>query len=164
MIQQYFGVETDYMVIALIVLVVALIITTIVNASKQHKLRVSYEKFMEGNDAKSLEDTLIFRLEQIDELVQANATNERNIDALFKRSIYSFQKIGLIKYDALEEMGGKLSFSLCMLDKENNGFILNAVHSREGCYSYIKEIIDGNAIVQLASEEEQALEAALEHE
>ena len=164
MIENTFGISTDYMVMVLIAFVVILIVTTIINAVNQHKLRVAYESFMEGNDGKSLEETLIYRLEQIDELVEANATNERNIDALFKRSIYSFQKIGLVKYDALEEMGGKLSFSLCLLDKENNGFILNAVHSREGCYSYIKEVIDGNAIVQLAGEEEQALETALEHE
>ena len=116
MIENTFGISTDYMVMVLIAFVVILIVTTIINAVNQHKLRVAYESFMEGNDGKSLEETLIYRLEQIDELVEANATNERNIDALFKRSIYSFQKIGLVKYDALEEMGGKLSFSLCLLE------------------------------------------------
>ena len=39
---------------------------------------------------------------------------------------------------------------------------LNAVHSREGCYTYVKEIIDGNSIITLAEEEQQALDAALE--
>ena len=58
-------------------------------------------------------------------------------------------------------MGGKLSFSLAMLDEKNDGFVLNAVHSREGCYTYVKEIIDGNSIITLADEEQQALEAAL---
>jgi hypothetical protein len=36
------------------------------------------------------------------------------------------------------------------------------VHSRTGCYSYVKEIIDGNSIVALAEEEEEALRKALE--
>ena len=44
---------------------------------------------------------------------------------------YTYQKMGLIKYDAFHEMGGKLSFSLAMLDVRNNGFIINAMHTRE---------------------------------
>ena len=75
---------------------------------------------------------------------------------------FGFQKYGLIKYDAFQEMGGKLSFSLAMLNEKNDGFVLNAVHSREGCYTYVKEIIDGNSIIMLAEEEQQALDAALE--
>ncbi len=43
-------------------------------------------------------------------------------------------------------MGGKLSFSLALLSQTNDGFIINAMHSREGCYTYIKEIIDGNSV------------------
>ena len=103
----------------------------------------------------------MYRLEQVDELIETNAANERNIDALFKRMKFGFQKYGLVKYDAFQEMGGKLSFSLAMLDEKNDGFVLNAVHSREGCYTYVKEIIDGNSIITLADEEQQALEAAL---
>ena len=74
---------------------------------------------------------------------------------------FNFQKYGLVKYDAFQEMGGKLSFSLAMLNEKNDGYIINAVHSREGCYTYVKEIIDGNSIIALAEEEEQALAQAL---
>ena len=41
----------------------------------------------------------------------------------------NYQKIGVVKYDAFNEMGGKLSFVLALLDNRNNGFILNAMHS-----------------------------------
>ena len=61
-------------------------------------------------------------------------------------------------------MGGKLSYALCMLNEKNDGYIINAVHSREGCYSYIKEIIDGNSVIGLSEEEEQALDEALKNE
>ena len=117
--------------------------------------------FKKGKNAKSLEDTLIYRLEQVDELIENNAANERNIDTIFKRMKFNFQKYGLVKYDAFQEMGGKLSFSLAMLNEKNDGYIINAVHSREGCYTYVKEIIDGNSIIALAEEEEQALAQAL---
>ena len=74
-----------------------------------------------------------------------------------------FQRVGLVKYDAFEEMGGKLSFSLALLNEVNDGFIINAMHSREGCYTYIKEIIDGNSVIALADEEKEALEMAMNY-
>ena len=80
----------------------------------------------------------------------------------FDNMKFTFQKVGLVKYDAFNEMGGKLSFSLAMLNESDNGFVLNAVHSREGCYTYIKEIIDGNSIITLAEEEQEALKMAKE--
>jgi hypothetical protein len=82
---------------------------------------------------------------------------------LFENNKNIFQKIGLVKYDAFNEMGGKLSFSVCLLNEKDDGFIINAMHSREGCYTYIKEIIDGNSIIVLSKEEEDALVAALEY-
>ena len=161
MIESYLGIDSDYVVIGLAALVVLLIIVMLVNAARQRKLRKAYEIFMLGNDGKSLEDTLIDRLNQVDILIEANAANERNIDTLFRKAKQNFRKFGLVKYDALQEMGGKLSFALCMLDEKNDGYILNVVHSREGCYSYVKEIIDSNSIVTLAEEEEEALSVAL---
>ena len=164
MIEQYLGISTDYVVIGLCGLILILIILMIVNQVKVNKLRKRYDVFMKGKTAKSLEDTLIYRLEQIDDLIKNNAANERNIGAIQKRMEFAFQKYAVVKYDALEEMGGKLSYALCMLNEKNDGYIINTVHSREGCYSYIKEIIDGNSIIGLSEEEMQALEEALKNE
>lgn len=164
MIEQYLGFSTDYVVIGLAALVVILIIIMIVNQVKMNKLRKRYEVFMKGKTAKSLEDTLVYRLEQVDDLIKNNAANERNINAIQKRMEFAFQKYAVVKYDALEEMGGKLSYALCMLNEKNDGYIINTVHSREGCYSYVKEIIDGNSVIGLAEEEIQALEEALKNE
>ena len=69
--------------------------------------------------------------------------------------------MGLIKYDAFNQMGGQLSFSLALLNENNNGFILNSVHSTEGCYSYTKEIRNGECAVELGKEEAEALAAAM---
>lgn len=119
---------------------------------------------MSGKNAKSLEETLVKKLNQIDSLVEANAANEKNIKNVVNNMKFTFQKVGLVKYDAFNEMGGKLSFSLALLNASNDGFVLNAVHSREGCYTYIKEIIDGNSIIVLAEEEQEALNMAMEVE
>ena len=62
---------------------------------------------------------------------------------------------------AFNEMGGKLSFALCMLDKKNDGFVLNAMHSREGCYTYIKDIVNGTSTIELSENEKEALNNAM---
>ena len=53
------------------------------------------------------------------------------------------------------------SFALAMLDKENSGFVLNAIHSREGCYTYVKEIVKGESYIVLGEEEKEALRQAV---
>lgn len=164
MINRYLGIDSDFIIIGLVAVALILIILVVVIMVKMKNLRKRYEFFMTGETAKNLEDTLIYRLDQVDELIEANMANERNIDLLFSKMTKTFCKMGLVKYNALDELGGKLSFSLAMLDELNNGYIINAVHSREGCYTYLKEIIDGNSVINLAEEEKQALDSAISGE
>lgn len=161
MIAQYLGFDSDYIIIGLAALVVILMILMIVNVVQMSKLKKNYKIFMTGKNAKTLEDTLIKRLDQVDELMVASKANEKNIKALFQNIQLTYQKMGLVKYDAFHEMGGKLSFSLAMLDMKNNGFIISAMHTREGCYTYIKEIVDGNSIIVLSEEDQEALNQAM---
>ncbi len=161
MISQYLGIESDYVIIGLAGVVLLLLILTVINIAQMRKLKKGYRVFMGGKNAKNLEDTLIRRLNQVDDLLEANAENRKNIERLFSDMCHTYQKMGLIKYDAFHEMGGKLSFSLAMLDVKNNGFIINAMHTREGCYTYIKEIVDGNSIIVLSEEEKEALNRAM---
>ncbi len=117
--------------------------------------------FMDGKNAKTLEESILSRMDQIDHLISSTQKNESDIQKIYKNMKTTFQKVGLVKYDAFHEMGGKLSFSLALLNEINDGFIVNAMHSREGCYTYIKEIIDGNSIIALADEEQEALDMAM---
>ena len=73
----------------------------------------------------------------------------------------TFQKMGIVKYDAFNTMGGQLSFSLALLDGNDDGFIINSVHSSEGCYSYTKEIKGGTSSITLGQEEQRALDEAI---
>lgn len=148
--------------IALIVVVAIMLILLIINTVWIVQLRKRYRIFMTGKNAKNLEKTLIERLDQVDELIKANAANEKDIQRIFANMKFTFQKVGLVKYDAFNEMGGKLSFSLALLNETEDGFVLNAVHSREGCYTYIKEIVGGNSVLVLAEEEKEALNMAKE--
>lgn len=162
MISQYLGIDSDYIIIGIAAIVLLLFILYIINIIQMRKLKKNYRIFMTGKDAKTLEDILLQRLNQVDDLIKANDTNEQNIKSINHAMLRSYQKMGLVKYDAFHEMGGKLSFSLAMLDVKNNGFIISAMHTREGCYTYIKEIVDGNCIIVLSEEEQEALERAME--
>lgn len=143
------------------IIMVILFILLAVNMGKTNRLRKRYEAFMQGKNAESLEETLSTRIQQIDQLLISEKENRTNIEKISNTLLHTFQKVGMVKYDAFHEMGGKLSFSLALLDQENNGFIINAMHSREGCYTYIKEILNGNSIIVLADEESEALNIAL---
>lgn len=162
MLSDLLGFDSDYIIIGLAALVVILLVLYIINIVQTKKLKKRYDIFMSGKNVKTLEDTLIKRLDQVDTLIAANSTNEKNIEKLFDNMKFTFQKVGLVKYDAFHEMGGKLSFSLALLNETDDGFVMNAVHSREGCYTYIKEIVGGNSIIVLAEEEQEALDMAKE--
>ena len=160
MISQMLGIHSDYVIIGLAVLTFILIVLYIVNVVQMIQLKKKYKIFMSGKNARNLEKTLIERLDQVDGLLEANAVNEKNIQKIFANLKFTFQKVGLVKYDAFNEMGGKLSFSLALLNQTDDGFVMNAVHSREGCYTYVKEIIAGNSVIVLSPEEKEALDMA----
>lgn len=161
MIEYYLGIDSEYILIGLAGLCVLLLIIILVHGIQMHNLKKKYKMFMDGKNAKTLEESIMNRMDQIDYLISSNKKNENDIQEIRTNMKSSFQKVGLVKYDAFQEMGGKLSFSLVLLNEINDGFIINAMHSREGCYTYIKEIIDGNSIIALSDEEKEALDMAL---
>lgn len=157
-----YGLDLGYVVIGLIGFSFFLFILSIILLVKNHKLNQKYKKFMQGADAKNLEGRIIERFSEIDSLKLESKKIKSKIESLTDNLLITYQKIGIVKYDAFKEMGGKLSFALALLNDNNDGFILNSMHSsREGCYTYIKEIIKGESFVVLAEEEKTALEEAI---
>lgn len=147
-------------VLVLAILTVALLSTTIILLVKIGSLTKKYNAFMKGSDGLSLESTILNRFKEIDILKEESKYTTEKLNIACETLVTAYQKIGIVKYNAFKEMGGKLSFSLCLLDDENNGFILTSMHTREGCYTYVKEIIKGESFVVLSTEERRALEEA----
>ena len=149
-------IETTLLTISCVLLV--LLILYIVIFAKYSGLNKRYKRFMSGANARSLEESIARRLEDIEGLKEDRTKILSRLDILEAKALCAYQKVALIKYDAFQEMGGKLSFTLCMLDGNEDGFLLTSMHSsREGCYTYVKEIIKGEAFVLLSKEEKQAL-------
>lgn len=153
--------DIAYLFLILLVFIVVLFVIIILQMKKLNRLQKRLSKFMTGKDAKSLEKDIV-GLYVDNKFLKINVDkNKKDIRTLYKNMEHAFQKIGLIKYDAFQQMGGKLSFSLALLDENNNGFILNSVHSTEGCYTYTKEIKNGECAISLGEEEQQALDMAI---
>ena len=155
--------QEQILLIAMLVMAlftVALLTITIILLVKVSSLTKKYNAFMKGSDGYTLESTILNRFKEIDILKEESKYTSEKLNIACETLITAYQKIGIVKYDAFKEMGGKLSFSLCLLDDENNGFILTSMHTREGCYTYVKEIIKGESFVVLAAEERRALEEA----
>ena len=155
------GFDITYIFIAILALILILLILNIVQAVKLKKLTNKYKKFMLGKNAKNLETDIVGLYEDNKFIKLTLEKNGKDIHTLYKRLESTFQKIGIVKYDAFQ-MGGQLSFSLALLDENNNGFVLNSVHSAEGCYSYTKEIKHGECNISLGDEEKKALNMAME--
>jgi hypothetical protein len=68
---------------------------------------------------------------------------------------------GLIRYDAYNEMSGRQSTSIALLDSRHSGVVLSSIHHRDQARLYAKQISEGNAELRLSPEEEEALRLAL---
>ena len=156
------GFDLTYLFIVSYALILILIIMVIVQAVKLSKLSKKYKKFMSGKNAKSLEKDIIGLYEDNRFIKASTEKNKSDIRFLYKKLASTSQKVGIVKYDAFNQMGGQLSFSLALLDENNSGFILNCVHSTEGCYSYTKEIRNGSCDISLGEEEREALDIAMD--
>lgn len=155
------GIDIGYILAGIAAVLLILLIMLIVLIVKYSKLKKRYDKFMQGKNASSLEEDIHGVFEDMKLLKNSADKNKKDIRILYKNMERSFQRLGIVKYDAFNQMGGQLSFSLALLDENNDGFILNSVHSSEGCYTYTKEIRDGASQISLGAEEEQALNAAM---
>lgn len=155
------NIDIGYILIGLLVLLILLLILTICMIVKVNRLKGRLDSFVLGKDGKSLEQNIIALFEDNKFLKINTDKNKKDIRTLYKKMEGTYQKMGLVKYDAFQQMGGQLSFSLALLNENNDGFIINSVHSTDGCYSYTKEIIAGECSITLGKEEAEALAKAM---
>lgn len=154
------GIDPGIIIIILMIAIIGLIIVVMNLFRIVKRMEDRYTFFMKGEDGKSLERGFIRKFNQIEKMSDITdkiAANIGNIESIQNRSLI---KYGIVKYDAFDDVGGKLSFALALLDQTDTGFVLNAIHSKENCFLYIKEIMNGESYIILSDEEIQALRIA----
>ena len=143
-----FSVDAAYVFTGMAAVTLISLIIAIISICKTSSMKKKYKEFMGGSDGTSIEELIKGNLEDVNQIKKLSIKNENNIKDIYEKLEYTFQKIGVVKYDAFHEMGGKLSFALCMLDKLNNGYLVNVMHSNNGCFAYVKEIVDGQNLAK----------------
>ncbi len=159
-ISNYFSTYTNLIILTMMIMVFIIFILTIVNRIKISKLKKRYEKIINEVSDKNIEGILLDYYEKVESVRKENKNINANIDRVNHNMKQCAQKIGVVRYNAFEDVGSDLSFSIAILDKNDNGLVINGVYSRENSTVYAKPIENGKSKYKLSSEEEQALELA----
>lgn len=154
------GIDPGIIIIILMITTVGLIIIVMNLFRIVKRTEDKYKVFMKGEDGKSLERGFIRKFNQIEKMSDITDKISESMENMENVQNRSLIKYGIVKYDAFDDVGGKLSFALAMLDQTDTGFVLNAIHSKENCFLYIKEVMNGESYIILSDEEIQALRIA----
>lgn len=147
--------------IVLIILVIILIIVVICVQISISKLKSKYRKVTRGTNNKNLEELLINSLEKIDRIEEV--TNA-SLEECKKTSLMTrgcIQKLAIQRYKAFDNVGSDLSYSIALLDGNNNGVIITSLYSRNESITYAKPIDKGISRYDLSDEEENVLHQAV---
>jgi len=105
-------------------------------------------------------------------LVEAQATAIRRLEAAVRQLALGERRLGelaeeavrhvaVIRFDAFEDMGGRLSFSAALLDGHGDGVVITSINGRQDTRCYAKRVLNGTSAHNLSDEERQAIQEAL---
>lgn len=132
---------------------------------KLKRVERRYSDFIAKFDKKeSIEETLKNYIEMVNNVNEDNKIINANYKMLEKQLNCCVQKIGMVRYNAFDDVGSDLSFALAVLDNDNNGVVLNAIYARTSNNIYAKPIENGTSKYSLSEEEIKAVSRAKEQE
>lgn len=145
----------------LVLLLCFILFQFILLRSKVNRLTKKYNQFMKGKDGASLEFILSSEINELRDMVTSSESMLHQQELLATMQMKSLQKIGLVRFDAFEETGDKLSFAMTVLDGKNNGFVLTSISGDETARIYAKQVMNGSCNESISVEEAQSIEMAL---
>jgi hypothetical protein len=86
------------------------------------------------------------------------AEGEKRLGEALRSSV---RRIGLVRFDAFEDMGGRLSFSAALLDDNGDGIVITSINGRQDTRCYAKTVMRGTSVHNLSDEEDQAIREAM---
>lgn len=158
------GIIVDNIEIALLTIFLIsliLLICVIVLVAQQMKMRRKYAEMMKGKDVSDFESVVIRIQEELKQLKTNEQEQEKRIDAIREQMKYMKANVGMIRYNAFDQRGNDLSFSLAILDEQMNGVVLTGLHNREESYIYAKPLEKGQSKYALSPEEKSVIDQAV---
>lgn len=150
-----------FIIIALLAIIIILIIAITVQGKAIGRLESRYKKLMRGVDNKNLEGIITSYLDKIDESIEKTEHISDLYNELNSNIKSCIQKVSIVRYRAFEDVGSDLSYSIALLDSNNNGIILSGLYGRNESTTYAKPIDKGISRYELSDEEEQVLQEAM---
>ncbi|MCR1899260.1 DUF4446 family protein [Irregularibacter muris] len=149
-----------WVLIGLVLFSLLLLVLSLVQSIKIGKWKKKYYKMMGGKNHQVIENLL---LEHNENLAQALGNLEEILESqrkLDEKLVDCVQKMGVVRYNAFNDMGSDLSYSIAMLDEKNNGVIMSGIYGRDYCNTYAKPITNGESDYKLTAEEILAIDRA----
>lgn len=147
------------------ILIVFSIISTLVALISLYisiKIYKKYEKNMnklgEGKDFSQMLSKYVSQVEELNKRDDQIISVCNNINSELAKCI---KKVGLNRYDAFGNTKNKLSFALALLDRDNNGIVINSIYGQDNSNVYAKPIKNGKSEYNLSDEEKQAINLAI---
>jgi len=141
-------------------LILLLFFMNLANKSKIKKLRAKYNTFMKGLSDRNLEEVIDAYIEEVRGLSAKNKDIEVHLNNIERNLLYTIQKIGIVRFNAFDNVGSDLSFSIALLDYNDNGIVLSGIYARDSSSTYAKPVASGKSKYQLSAEEIQAIDLA----
>ncbi len=144
----------------ILALVAGLIVWALVVSIQLYRLHSRYRRAMGVAEGADLEEILLRNLERWENVSADVRDLARRMDAgeaVLRRSLH---RVGLVRFSAFADTGGDQSFSVALLDANDDGVVLSSLHAREGTRVYAKPVTGGTSSYSLPDEEIQAIEAA----
>lgn len=154
-------IKTDNFLLVSFILNIIMIIFLIFSIIYMIRLNKKYISFMKkmGN-GNNLDEMLRKYLEDVKEIKKDNSEIKAYYTKLDSDIASCIQKVGLVRYNAFRDVGSDLSFAIALLDREDNGVVLNGLYGSESSNIYAKPIKNGTSSYQLSDEEKYALDIA----
>lgn len=155
--------KTDNFLLIMSGVIIILLIGFIIMIAKFSSLNKRYKDFMKklGN-GKNLEEDLETYMYRVDKVEKQNVEISNQINNLNNDLTKCIQKVGIVRYNAFKDTGSDLSFTLALLDENNDGVVLNGIYSREMSNIYAKPVEKGKSTYTVSEEEAQAIQKAIE--
>src|SRR5207244_9349095 len=98
------------------------------------------------------------QIARVEQAVRSPATTDRGHQVSIDSSVH---RVALFRYDAFEDVGGRLSFSCALLDEHGTGVVLTSINGRQETRVYAKPVTAGTSTYNLSAEEEEAIRQAM---
>jgi hypothetical protein len=105
--------------------------------------------------------SLLARIERIERAVRTLHGTDKRQQLQIEAGV---RRVGLLRYDAFEDVGGRLSFSCALLDEHGNGVVLTSINGRQETRVYAKPVQAGASSYNLSNEESEAIRQAMHDE